>query len=172
VWATYCDQLQRRWLQVAASMLVCALLGSALWGLARPNSITGVWTWSLLGAGCALAVGLTWPIRPALRQRRRAGGVPVEMTQASALAEIARRRRWSSRARGFALGAAAAAVVCLVAFGAFRLATAGSGNAAEPATPQASAVVPQPDAPPAPEPVISIGTHILVVEPDEPGLRR
>lgn len=170
MWAVYWNELQRRWYHLGMSMLFSGLLGSVLWATMRPESMAGVWSWALTGTGCALAVGLAWPLRPAWRRRRQAVGASASAHQGSALAALARRRQWAGLAFRLGVGAAVAVAVYAVVLGVHHALENRSGGGTAPVDPK-PAVVQAADPKPAPEPLITIGDRILVCETEAEPLR-
>jgi hypothetical protein len=162
MWTAYVEGMQRRWRQVAASAAVCAGVGAALWAIVPRTGGAGLLTWAMGGTGCALLVGLIWPLLTI--RRLRAGSVPASMTQASALSRLAARRHWTGAALRVLAGMTAAFALYLVGLMTYRV-LAPRRVAPPPPSAVAAAAPESPAAPatkPAPAPVITIGDYILV----------
>jgi len=168
MWTAFVRESARRWQPAGVSVVICAGLGAVLRGLLRPGSTAGVWTWPLLGALCAVAVGLAWPLLAALR-----GGAlePAAVGVAAGTSVLERVAVHRGRARqtvrwGIGLGLAAALFVAALTF--YR---AGKDPTDQPTRPVVNPppvrqpVPPTADTTPQPEPTIRIGNYILVRAP-------
>jgi len=168
-------ELRRCWRPAAVSVGVCAVLGAVLQGLVQPSAPAGRWTWALIGAGCAVAVGLAWPLVVA----RRGGTAEAAAagTQASALAQLTAAGRHRARLVRVVIGLALGVTLCAGAVGVYEASRRRPDEPVESAP--STARIPQPPPPtatsvprPRPEPTIRIGDHILVRAPHRPAVDR
>jgi len=152
---------------------VCAILGAVMQGLVQPDAPAGRLTWALLGAACAVAVGLAWPLVVAWR-----GGTAeaaLAGTQASALAQMTATGRRKARLVRVAAGLALGVALCAVAIGVYEASRPRPQGSAQSAAPPVPIVTPPPPTAtsvprPRPEPTIRIGDHILVRAPHRPAV--